>query len=634
MPLPSREVLTLRLIFDCDGDEEEEPQPAISQDLSNASSLLRLPVELRLKILRYLLRIDRNRKAHTRRPPQNSISELLYLNPRRILEAAPFKHKGNQEINGSPPVINSCQLHPAILKTCKQLYLEGKTVLYTENKVVGVQSGIRGLGAKLKNYGIPVFGPFPSSRLINAPYDKSKPWESRFDPVMLFSGGNTKADAPFYVCGYKDSADFMHALWIMVKCPFARGMGYNLSLPAEPQYRYVSRTDSFVKFAVLPWLHNHINSINLHSPIPEATSEDKPQVTSDTCNSRVTPLRDELAKHVLASKTEPNLHTYKAICAYLEQVLLQGEICVDQGNFVSGELIFERVCYEASSIVRTRTSKLVDVSSKSKDGINRVCKLIAVSAYRLCELRSGSLARLIAKRMQNLSAKGTAVAESKQRENCQVTEIPKEEDGQSTDDSASATHEDSSSVTSTSETRTSISEETGEKPDDVSTVHPPDKTQTKTTLSTTSLTHSIPRTTRLEPQLAADLALTSGLLALRLPCASPVPEWNIRLDIMLLRLFAERDDFANAVWSIRRIHNNGTVELQSMKQKNKTGDKKWQALSDLVQDLAQQLRPGAGRGSFADVADQCQQVVTVLWGDRLIPKKGFNGLIWTFRWAG
>ncbi|OQU97441.1 hypothetical protein CLAIMM_03371 [Cladophialophora immunda] len=633
MPLPSREVLTLRLIFDCDGDEEDEHDD-ISNDASHPSSLLRLPVELRLKILRYLLRIDRNRKSHTRRPPQNSISELLYLNPRRILEAAPFKHKGNQEINGSPPVINSCHLHPAILKTCKQLYLEGKTVLYMDNKVVGLQSGIRGLGAKLKNYGIPVFGPFASSRLINAPYDASKPCQARFDPVMLFSGGNTKQDAPFYICSYKDSADFMHALWIMVKCPFSRGMGYNLSLSAEPRYRYVNRTDSFVKFAVLPWLHNHINSISFHSPAPETVSEGQAQATSEACNSRVAPLRDELAKHVLASKKEPNLHTYKAICAYLEQVLLQGEICVDQGNFVSGELLFERVCYEASSIVRTRTSKLVDVSSKSKDGINRVCKLIAVSAYRLCELRSGALARLVSKRLQNLHAKPTATPEPRRCDNCQVTEIQKEEDGQSMDDSASATHEDTTSVASTSEARTSISEESVKKPDDVSTGHQPDKTQVTSTITTPSPTYFIPRTTRLEPQLAGDLALTSGLLALRLPCASPVPEWNIRLDVMLLRLFAERNDTPNAVWSVRRIHSNGTVELQGMKQRNKTGDKKWQALSDLVQELAQQLRPGAVRGSFFDTADKCQQVVTLLWGERLIPKKGFNGLIWTFRWAG
>ncbi|KIY04025.1 uncharacterized protein Z520_00717 [Fonsecaea multimorphosa CBS 102226] len=633
MPLPSREVLTLRLIFDCDGDEEEE-HDAISKEPSHPSPLLRLPVELRLKILRYLLRIDRNRKAHTRRPPPNSISELLYLNPRRILEAAPFKHKGNQEINGSPPVINSCHLHPAILKTCRQLYLEAKTVLYMENKVVGLQSGIRGLGAKLKNYGIPVFGPFPSSRLVSAPYDASQSFQSRFDPVMLFSGGNTKSDAPFYICSYKDSADFMHALWIMVKCPFARGMGYNLSLSAEPRYRYGNRTDSFVKFAVLPWLHTHINSITFHSPAPETASVGKAQVNSDTCNSRVTSLRDELAKHVLASKNEPNLHTYKAICAYLEQVLLQGEICVDQGNFVSGELLFERVCYEASSIVRTRTSKLVDVSSKSKDGINRVCKLIAVSAYRLCELRSGALARLITKRLQNLQAKGAAAAEPKRCDACQAIEIPKEEDGQSSDDSASAVHEDTQSVASSSETRTSISEESGKKPDDVSAGQQSDPTQLTTTALAPHPTYFIPRTTRLEPQLAADLALTSGLLALRLPCASPVPEWNIRLDIMLLRLFAERNDIPNAVWSIRRIHSNGAAELQGMKQKNKTGDKKWHALSDLVQELAQQLRPGAARGAFFETADKCQQVVSLLWGERLIPKKGFNGLIWTFRWAG
>ena len=145
MPLLSREVLTLRLIFECDDGEEEEN--AASKESQNPSPLLRLPVELRLEILRYLLCLDCNRKAHTRRPPQSSISELLYLNPRRILEAAPFKHKGNQEINGNPPIIKTCQLHTAVLKTCKQLYWEGRTVLYTDNKVLAIQSGIKGLGA-------------------------------------------------------------------------------------------------------------------------------------------------------------------------------------------------------------------------------------------------------------------------------------------------------------------------------------------------------------------------------------------------------------------------------------------------------------------------------------------------------
>ena len=129
-------------------------------------------------------------------------------------------------------------------------------------------------------------------------------------------------------------------------------------------------------------------------------------IGADVVPDRLKFLRDEFDKHLAASVKEPNLHLYRVICDYLERILLQGEICVDQGNFVSGELSFERVCYEACSLVRTRTSALVDVSSRSKDGINRICKLIAVSAYRLCELRSGSLAQLILKRQPETTGQG------------------------------------------------------------------------------------------------------------------------------------------------------------------------------------------------------------------------------------
>ena len=74
--------------------------------------------------------------------------------------------------------------------------------------------------------------------------------------------------------------------------------------------------------------------------------------------------------------------------------------------------------------------------------------------------------------------------------------------------------------------------------------------------------------------------------------------------------------------------------MNSVKQKNKANDKKWEPFNDLVQELAQQLRPGAPKDCFFETADKIEQVVSSLWGERLIPKKGFNGLIWTFRWAG
>ena len=601
----------------------------------NPSPLLGLPIELRHEILRYLLCMDCNREAHTRRPPQCSISELLYLNPRRILEAAPFKHKGNQEINGNPPIITRCELYPAVLKTCKQLYGEGRTVLYSDNKVLAIQSGIKGLGAKFSNYGIPVLGPFPSSRLINGTHDGSQPYEFRFNPLMLFTGGATKRDAPFYICSHMDAVDFLHALWIMVKSPFARGMGFHLSLSTELHPRHLNLTDSFVKLAILPWLHTNINSITFHRPRPDPLCNEKPSVISDAYNARLISIRDEFTKHLLASRKETNLHLYKTICDYLERILLQGEIYVESGNFIRGELSFERVNYEACSLVRTRTSALVDVSSRTKDGINRVCKLIAVSAYRLCELRSGSLAQLVLKKQENLQAKEKSYAEPKSYVGSQTCNVTKEEDSDSPEESALAASEDSSSVDSSSELRNSLNETATtkigvEKPAEIRAGKP----QAAPFISKQSKSTLLPRTTRLEPQLARDLALTSGLLALRLPCASPVPEWNIRLDIMLLRLFTKRGDISNAVWCIRRIHNNAAVVLNGVKQKNKAGEKKWEPFRTCMQDLAQQLKPGAPRQCFFEIAEKVEEVVALLWGERLIPKKGFNGLIWTFRWAG
>lgn len=644
MPLQSREVLTLRLIFDCDEGENEEN--TASPKSQNPSPLLRLPVELRLEILRYLLLIDCNRKAHTRRPPQSSISELLYLNPRRILEAAPFKHKGTQEINGNPPIIKSCQTYPAILKTCKQLYREGCTVFYGDNKVLAIQSGIKGLGAKLKNYGVPVLGPFPSSSLICGPYDASRPPSFRFNPLILFTPLTTKPDAPFYICSHMDAADFMHALWIMVKSPFARGMGYNVTLSTDPHPRLISRTDSFVKLAVLPWIHPSLNSIKYHLPStppdgPKAPPkplrlEDQWPLISEASRERINSICDELAKHVMASHRESNLHLYRTICDYLERIIHQAEVCVDQGNFINGELSFERVCYEACSLVRTRTGALVDVSSRSKDGINRICKLIAVSAFRLCELRSGSLAHLILKKQQAQQAKERAATQPKPFDNVVMTETLKDQqEAENVDDAVSTTTtEDASSVKSDRSVQSSITEASTRSVPDTPTKSKPEMPHNPSLVFNTSKSPVLPRTSRLEIPLARDLALTSGLLALRLPCASPIPEWNIRLDTMLLRLFAWRKDVYNSLWCIRRIHNNGLAIMNGIKQKNKAGDKKWEPFTKMMEELAQQLKPGEAKVCFLDTADKVEQVVTALWGERLVPKKGFNGLIWTFRWAG
>ncbi len=615
MPLQSREVVTLHLIFECADEENEE---TLSQESSPPSSLLSLPVELRLKILRYLLRIDRNRKTHTRRAESNSIHELLRLDPRRILDAAPFRHRGNQEINGSPPVMNTCRLYPAVLKTCRQLYWEGKMVLYVENRVVGLQSGIKGLGAKLRNYGVPVWGPLDPSRLVNFSGNDSESNMSKFDPVMLFSGQNAKATTPSYICSYKDSADFVHALWIMIKCPFARGMRYNLTLSAEPRFRHAGRTDSFVKCAVLPWLHNRVNSINFHQsssgvPLPKAAEE------------RLTSIRNELRRHGEASKIEPNVHLYTSICSYLEQVMLQADLCVEKANFLSAELLYERVCYEASSIVRTRTSELVDVSRKSKDGINRICKLIAVSAFRLCELRSGSKAYLPSQLLQQVPSKdklpGGLIGRESPALDQNMGAVTSEE-----------TVRSSLHATSDRDTKDDATDDNTKHLDGtLAPLGDPEKTVEMAHVDGRS-PPSFPRTTRLEPQLARELAITSGLLALRLPCATPLSEWNIRLDIMLLRLFAERNDVGNAEYTVRRILGNFSIVWKEAKAKSKMG-RQWQALGTLVAFLTNEMQPSAPRTSFFRTADRCQQVVTGLWGERLAPRKGYIGLIWTFRWA-
>jgi hypothetical protein len=690
MPLFSKEVLTLRLILACDDDNrpDDADDDAAPQRSHVASHLLRLPVEIRFEILQYLLCIDCNRKAYTRHPPQHSVSELLYLNPRRILEAAPFKHKGTQEINGSLPILKSCKLHPAILRANKQLYVESRMVFFRDNRVLAIQSNIKSLGAKFKNYGVPVLGPFKASKLIGGPEDKTQSDTFRFTPLILFTAG-WKPDAPFYICSHVDAADFMHALWILVKTPFARGMTYSVKLSSRMHFRHLHRTDCFFKLAVLPWLHPHISSVDFHLE----EKDESETALSKNGKDRLESIKAEFHKHRLANNKETNLHLYKSICEYLERILLQGELCIEQGKYITGELTFERVCYEACSLVRTRTSALVDVSARTKEGINRICKLIAVSAFRLCELRSGAYSHLLWKREEALKRRAELEAEARRKqdeedlgetwkrmeaEGSDLTERDKavahaeanarqkavEESGLPQNQSETAVAgESSQDQSSTAAAEAVDGGSTPETVDDGSTSETDsasgsssaarrsisgDSVKTETpeppamTSSTTAMTSKEPRistflltrTSRLDTQAARELALTSGLLALRLPCASPVPEWNIRLDIMLLRLFAWRNDASNATWSIRRIHNNVVVVMNGVKQKNKANEKKWEPFNALMEELATMLKPPVPKICFFEVADKIEGVVADLWGDRLMPKKGFNGLIWTFRWAG
>ncbi|KEF55818.1 uncharacterized protein A1O9_08569, partial [Exophiala aquamarina CBS 119918] len=558
MPLQSHEVLTLRLIFDCDDDFDEDQQTEQASSDGGFVHFLLLPSEIRREILRNLLLINRNRKPHTRRPPKENASTMLWIQSHRILEAPPFKHKGSQEINGCPPVINTCQIYPAILKACRQLYEEGKTVLYAENTVIGLQCGIKGLNAKFRNYGIPMWGSLSSYRLA-ATNTKETQHNTKLDPLILLRGQNVKRATPFYICSYRDATELFHALWIMTKSSFAKGMKYNLVISAAPRHRHVDITDTFIKYGLLPRLYSFINKIDFYDPHATPLKAGECADIISTTHKRLTLLRAELTKHLSASQDDVNLYNYNLICGLLESFMLRAETCINKRSFLKAELLLERVNFEACSMIRTRTAELVDVSDKSKEGINRVCKLIAISAYRLCELRSGSLARILAKNKEQASPSGEQ-------------------------------------------------------------------------------SPSIGKTTRIQSEaLAHELAVSNGLLALRLPCASPLHEWSIRVDIMLLRLFAERKDISYAVWAIRRIKENCSLLWKDAKSKQKLVQKistkpppKYQALGDLVTYLETALKPSPALLCLPTIADKCEEIVTEIWGERLTPKKGYIGLIWTF----
>lgn len=602
MPLQSREVVTLRLVLDCDVGEglEDSNSHNSTHSRTRLSPLLSLPPELRLKILRYLLRFDRNRQQHTRRVLKGSIDNMILLDSRRILEAPQFKHKkSKQEINGLLPVYHSCHIYPSILRSCSLLCSEGRSVLYSENKVLAIQCGIRGLGSRFRNFGIPVFGPFGSHRLISPSNRKQCKYEGSdeshsvhgmkvtrssqagFPPVITFEGKNSNSSQPFYICSTLDAGDFIHALWIMVKSPFAKGMAFHAFLTNDTRHGARDFSHMMTRECLLPWMHNHLESLY----VDEVKDLSPPK-------DHVAAVEKLLVSHQTASEKEPNVYSYTAICELLERMLHYADDYVAQHQYLDAEAAYERVCYEACSMVRTRTGKLVDVSTKVKEGINRVCKLIAISAFRLCELRSGTIVNFKHLRAEK-SPKSKAPPSTE-------SDVPM--------DSAQCQPEPPRTLRRHPRTF----------------LHPERKVPFEKP------------TTRLPESEAIDHALMSGLLALRLPCATPVPEWNIRLSTILLDLFLRRKDWKDAMWCMRRLEQNFTVLVKEARAKDKKV--KLEMLEAVVKSLHDFLEPNSapckGRTKEAhNLIAHSHEVARRLWGERLTPRKGYIGLIWTFRWA-
>lgn len=585
MPAPSREILTLRLIVECQLElvqDEPKPEFQVPEILHNCTGLLALPVELRVKILRYVLLFDYNFKTHTRRLPHDSINHLLNLDSRRILEAPQFKHKGKQEINGILPTYTTCNLNLSVLKVCRTLYWEGRSVVYGTNLVAAVQSGISGLGSRLRNYGVRVWGPLEPTRIsgsggsatcCNEVSAGNVVRQAFFEPVLTFRGQSSKTNSPVYICSQKDITHLLHALWILIKCPFARGMKFTVHVAPTSRHRLRNSMDAVVRLVVLPWMHNHIERIT---------------GTEDT-NDSLKIWKASLESHRKASISEPNVYTYNTVCTCLEQLMASAEKAIEQEAYLRAETLHELVCYEACSIVRTRTGKLVDVSTKTKEGINRVCKLIAISAFRLAELRSGAIVAF--KSLRDCNCADNTIVE-------------KEENAEKKDDATTLPVDPLSCPVHVQEGATSASRPT--------------------------------TTTRLVGDEAIDHAILSALLALRLPCATPVPEWNIRLNLMLWNLFNAKNDREYAKSCIRRLYMTCSALHKDAKAKNKTGGK-WADLEKLVEDLKESLKDIKGvkkrTAVYQRLVEDCQNVVRKIWGERLMPKKGYVGLIWTFRWA-
>ena len=296
-----------------------------------------------------------------------------------------------------------------------------------------------------------------------------------------------------------------------------------------------------------------------------------------------------MATHRLASVPDPHVYTYNAVCAYLEQLMASAERAIEAKAYTRAETLHELVCYEACSIVRTRTGKLVDVSTKTKEGINRVCKLIAMSAFRLCEIRSGAI--VLFRESRTCVCVDGFIAKPEP-----VLDLP----------------------------------ETPTIPP-ACPLHWPGSPENRCPAA------KAVKTTRLDRDEAIDHAISSALLALRLPCATPVPEWNVRLNQMLLYLFNLKADKENAKSCIRRLHQTCSALWKDACAKGKTGGK-WTDLEILVADLKdtvdKDVKGGKNRAAvYQRLVEETQDLVRKLWGERLTPRKGYIGLIWTFRWA-
>ncbi|EHY53209.1 hypothetical protein HRR83_005945 [Exophiala dermatitidis] len=642
MPLQSREVTTgglddYSLADLCStGQERSAGEESPGEEPEVIPHILSIPIDVRLEIFRYVALFDTNRSLRTEYPPtSNDTAQLFDMQPHRLFEASVFQPRGRQEINGSLPVRSSYQIDTSVLITCKTFYEEASHILYKENRVVGIRSGIPGLGAKLRNYGLHVWGPLPPSRLVGH-CDKSESRrdgetaELKFNPVVLFTAKSVRPDTPVYLCNYSDAADFVHALWLLVECPFSRGMQFSLSMAVNPGI-FTNRVDGLLRNVVLPWLHTNINCVHYHFAGPtlesDADTDDK-----DRINRRLQALKDEYRRHNVSGRPAPNVYVYHAICNSLEQVMSQAEQCLAQCNFLQAELLYERVHYEACGYVRSRAYRLVEVSQRSGFGINHIYKLIAFSAFRLCELRSGALTQSVSRRLKGLTMALEAV---------------------NIDDTGSQHNDSTGTGKKQEESRPSIAQ--GEKCADSKPYE--EKTQqaaeactqagesSKSTVSTSASRHAqqTMATTRLDPALAKELALNHGILALQMPCVAPVIEWTTRLTAILLRLCAERGDWRHARTCILHMFQHVALlfkqaednehRLRSGATANPSLDRKLKALYSLNVDLALAVvADWSEQRVLLEVADRARKAIVVLWGTRLKYAQGLgvNGLIWNF----
>lgn len=593
MPLQSKEVVTLRLILDCDcggGLQEDGHNEA---HIKRPLTLLSLPVELRLHILHYVLNFHLNSTSHTRRVGSGSIGQMLQLQSHRILEAPQFRHRSKQEINGLLPAYTTFRVNTAILRTCRTVYLDGATVLYRRKAYFAVQCGISGFGARLRNYGIHTFGPFSQDRVVQ-PLDTSLRKVLRcasFRPVIYFKGRSSAANAPIWISTMDHFCDLTHALWLMTRSSFARGIKFNIAIselslpwlrPIMAQY-------------MLPWIHENVDGISL---MEIDVSQRSHQWLEEL---RTFQSGYDTAMAVLQHK---NVVTYNNLCQSLEMLMRQATEFMNTKQYVMAEFIFERVCLQACSIVRIRTAMLVEVSSKLKDGINRICKLIAVSSYLLCELRSGSI--LGVQTVKPTISQPTSISPDKQT-------LPQ---------ASASKHSPTYGVRVAVGVKTGVTVSTGTRSRSPSV--PQDDESNR------------PRTTRLQGDEALEHAIMDGLLALRLPCATPVPEWNIRLNTMLLDLFNRRRDRSKVLTCMSRLVQNLTSVCKDAMAKGRKN--KVECLEPLVRKIVTAMEDHAKKRKtttwdYQELVAASQEAITKLWGQRLTPKQGHTGLIWTFRWA-